>query len=154
MCIKINLKQTVLARLFFFVIYDVKIPFMHLTWGEEGLTLLSLSVSFLRGLRRFLWEIQTCSVTFRGFMVTRNQHWSRAGVVKLEDNFKNLGIHICCLSWRAPPSAQEDSHTSLFVHQRKTPDQMSVNDAILQVEPLMASAGTCNQTPHTLLSLF
>ena len=56
MCIKINLKQTVLARLFFFVIYDVKIPFMHLTWGEEGLTLLSLSVSFLQGLRRFLWE--------------------------------------------------------------------------------------------------
>lgn len=35
MCIKINPKQTVLARLFFFVIYDVKIPFMHRSWGEE-----------------------------------------------------------------------------------------------------------------------
>lgn len=36
MCIKINLKQTVLARLFFFVIYDGEIPFMHLGWGVEG----------------------------------------------------------------------------------------------------------------------
>lgn len=35
MCIKINLKQTLLARLFFFVIYDDKIAFMHLRWGEE-----------------------------------------------------------------------------------------------------------------------
>lgn len=46
MCIKINLKQAVLARLFFFVIYDDKIPFMHLRWGEEGFTLLTLRVKF------------------------------------------------------------------------------------------------------------
>lgn len=35
----------------------------------------------------------------------------------------------------------------------QTSDRPSVNDAVLQVEPLMASAGTCNQTPYTLLSL-
>lgn len=60
---KINLKQTALARLFFFVIYDVKIPFMHLRWGELGLMLLTLRVSFHSGLQRFLWEIQTLSIT-------------------------------------------------------------------------------------------
>lgn len=44
MCIKINLKQTVLARLFFFVIYDVKILFMGVGLGvRDGLILLTLS---------------------------------------------------------------------------------------------------------------
>lgn len=36
MCIKMNPKQTALARLFFFVIYDVKITFRHQRWGGEG----------------------------------------------------------------------------------------------------------------------
>lgn len=60
MCIKINLKQTVLARPFFFVIYDDQIPFMHLSWGEEGLTVLTLRICFSFGLHRLLREIQTC----------------------------------------------------------------------------------------------
>lgn len=64
MCIKINLKQTVLARLFFFVIYDGEIPFMHLSWTVEGLMLLTLRVTFHSSLRGFLWEIRTRSITF------------------------------------------------------------------------------------------
>ena len=72
MCIKINLKQTVLARLFFFVIYNDKIPFMHFSWDEELLMLLTLRVSFHSRLRRFLWEIHICSVTFRGLVLKCN----------------------------------------------------------------------------------
>lgn len=65
MCIKINLKQTILARLFFFVIYDDKIPFMHLSWGDERLMLPTLRVSAHSGPRRFPGEIQTRFVTIR-----------------------------------------------------------------------------------------
>ncbi len=39
---KINLKQSALARLFFFVIYYIKFPFMHPSWGKEGVRLLTL----------------------------------------------------------------------------------------------------------------
>lgn len=59
---------------------------------------------------------------------------------------------IICIFSRAPPSAQEDWH-AFVCSLVSTSDQMSVNDGILAEEPLMASAGICNQTPHTHTSL-